>query len=77
MIVENSEALRKIISDYHKVVTPANNRDGFAKHFDWCLEHCKGQFTDITTNDDRVWYFEYEQDAIMFSLSHTATTNKG
>ena len=34
----------------------------------WCLHHSQGKFIDRAFEDDRVWYFENEQDAVMFAI---------
>jgi hypothetical protein len=37
----------------------------------WCFENCQGHFRDIKQFDEKVWYFENEQDAALFALKWT------
>jgi hypothetical protein len=34
----------------------------------WCFENCQGHFRDLQQFDEKVWYFENEQDAALFAL---------
>ncbi len=40
----------------------------YAEKLTWCLEHCQNKFRDINTSEGRVWYFQNDQDALMFAL---------
>ena len=34
----------------------------------WCLKHSSGRFIDRTWDNNRLWYFENDQDALMFAI---------
>ena len=34
----------------------------------WCLEHCQSKFRDMQESKGRAWYFQNEQDAVMFAM---------
>ncbi len=34
----------------------------------WCLDNCKHKFRDMSYQNERAWYFESEEDAMMFVL---------
>ena len=34
----------------------------------WCLHHSQGKFVERKRDNDRLWYFENEQDAVMFAI---------
>jgi len=52
----------------HKVRLSEKDVDCFAEHLEWCLERCTGQFKDVNFYGDRIWFFELESDAVLFSL---------
>lgn len=43
----------------------------FSQKLTWCLENCTYKFRDIVINHERIWYFEQEKDATLFSLKWT------
>lgn len=40
----------------------------FNQKLTWCLEHCQNKFRDLSDSNGRTWYFENEQDAMMFAI---------
>jgi hypothetical protein len=34
----------------------------------WCLENCQDKFSELPTDPSRIWYFQNDQDAAMFTL---------
>ena len=53
---------------YHSVPVEITD-ENFPKHLDWCFENCSGHFRDLRVQSGkRTWYFELEQDALLFSL---------
>ena len=38
-----------------------------AEMFDWCIENCTGQI-EIDNNNRSHWYFEKDEDAVLFVL---------
>ena len=40
----------------------------FNQKLTWCLEHCQKKFRDLSNSTGRTWYFENEQDAMMFAI---------
>lgn len=66
---ENQLASDERLMALLKTYTPVKLPDTvFPLKLTWCLEHCQSKFRDISTNGDRVWYFELEGDATLFAL---------
>ena len=68
MEIDSSLTLKKVLTTFYKVPNIPEDDELFADHLRWCLEHCNGQFMDVRQQGARIWFFEFEQDAIMFSL---------
>jgi len=69
--LENYKKLMTILSNYFKVSLRENNDyNAFSSQLCWCFEKCKGKFRDIPNMryNKRDWYFEDENDALMFAL---------
>ena len=61
----SDEKLMALLKTYTPVKLPDTV---FPLKLTWCLENCQSKFRDISTNGDRVWYFELEGDATLFAL---------
>ncbi len=59
------DPLMEILESYTMIVLPD---DEFAEKLTWCLENCKNKFRDLSVADGRAWYFQNDQDAMMFSM---------
>ncbi len=59
------DRLMDLLSTYHIIVL---SDDDFAEKLTWCLEHCQNKFRDLSDPNGRAWYFQNEQDAMMFSM---------
>ena len=59
------DRLMDLLSTYHVIVL---SDDDFAEKLTWCLEHCQNKFRDLSDPNGRAWYFQNEQDAMMFSM---------
>lgn len=59
------EKLMSLLSTYHVIVL---RDDDFSEKLTWCLEHCQSKFRDLSDSNGRAWYFQNEQDAMMFSM---------
>ena len=59
------DRLMDLLSTYHVIVL---SDDDFAEKLTWCLEHCQNKFRDLSDSNGRAWYFQNEQDAMMFSM---------
>lgn len=68
MVIDSSLTLERVVNTFHKVPNIPDVNEMFADHLKWCLVHCNGQFMDAQQYGSRTWFFEFEQDAIMFSL---------
>ena len=68
MLIKDAGTMRNILATYYSVPTPHALFDDFAARLKWCLDHCNGNFTDVRAHDERIWYFEQEEDAVLFSL---------
>ena len=68
MLIKDAGTMRNILATYYAVPTPMSIFDGFADRLNWCLANCGGNFTDVRAHDQRIWYFEHEEDAVMFAL---------
>lgn len=66
--LENDKKLMNLLSNYFKVSISDNNN--FSNILCWCFEKCEGKFRDIPNMryNKRDWYFEKENDALMFAL---------
>jgi len=53
------------LKNYHPVHLEDNE---FNQKLTWCLEHCQNKFRDLSDSNGRTWYFENEQDAMMFAI---------
>jgi len=60
------EKLMDLLSTYYPV-TIEQDRD-YSERLTWCLEHCQNKFRDIKMPQGRVWYFQNEQDALIFAM---------
>lgn len=65
-ILLEEDKLMKILESYF--VVRLSNDDDFAEKLTWCMEHCQNKFRDIRESNCRAWYFQNEQDAMMFSM---------
>ncbi len=68
MLIRDAGTMRNILATYHAVPTSTEMFEDYAGRLEWCLTHCVGNFTDVRAHESRIWYFEQEKDAIMFSL---------
>ncbi len=68
MLIKDAGTMRNILATYHAVPTSMEMFEDYAGRLEWCLTHCGGNFTDVQAHESRIWYFEQEKDAIMFSL---------
>ncbi len=60
-----NEHLMDILSTYHVVKVEDSD---FNQKLAWCLEHCQNKFRDLSDQGCRAWYFENDQDALMFAM---------
>jgi hypothetical protein len=60
-----NEQLMNLLSKYHVVKVEDSD---FNHKLLWCLEHCQNKFRDLSDQNCRAWYFENEQDALMFAM---------
>ena len=63
------DRLMSLLATYHVIVLPDGD---FAEKLTWCLEHCQNKFRDLSDSNGRAWYFQNEQDAMMFSIKWAA-----
>ena len=63
------DRLMLLLSTYHVIVL---SDDDFAEKLTWCLENCQNKFRDLSDANGRAWYFQNEQDAMMFSMRWAA-----
>lgn len=63
------DRLMSLLSTYHVIVL---SDDDFAEKLTWCLENCQNKFRDLSDTNGRAWYFQNEQDAMMFSMRWAA-----
>jgi len=59
------EPLMQILQNYTMIVMPD---DDFAEKLAWCLENCNCKFRDLSVADGRAWYFQDDQDAMIFTM---------
>ena len=58
--------LMKLLETYHKIHIDSINE--YNKMLVWGLEHCQHKFRDIKVAVGIDWYFESEQDAMLFAI---------
>lgn len=61
------DKLLKLLETYHKVHVDSKVHD-YGDILTWCLINCQAKFRDIKQGDGMDWYFEHEQDALMFAM---------
>jgi hypothetical protein len=61
-----TEGLMAVLADYH--VVRLNNDEYYNDILTWCLSHCQNKFRDMQESRGRAWYFQNEQDAVMFAM---------
>ena len=61
-----NDGLMAVLADYHVVRLEYDVR--YNDILTWCLEHCQNKFRDLQENRGRAWYFQNEQDALMFAM---------
>ena len=64
--ISSHEKLMDLLQTWH--VVRVEDEKQFAEKLTWCLEHCQNKFRDIKSVDGMDWYFENEQDAMMFAM---------
>ena len=62
-----TEGLMAVLKDYH-VVRLDYTDNQYNDMLTWCLEHCQSKFRDMQESKSRAWYFQNEQDAVMFAM---------
>ncbi len=59
------DRLMALLDSYHAIVL---RDDDFAEKLTWCLENCQNKFRDLSDSNGRAWYFQNEQDAMLFAM---------
>ena len=59
------DRLMTLLNSYHAIVL---RDDDFAEKLTWCLENCQNKFRDLSDPNGRAWYFQNEQDAMLFVM---------
>ena len=59
------DRLMQLLDTYH-VITLKD--DDFSEKLTWCLENCQNNFRDLSDSNGRAWYFQNEQDAMLFAM---------
>jgi hypothetical protein len=59
------DRLMQLLDTYH-VITLKD--DDFSEKLTWCLENCQNKFRDLSDPNGRAWYFQNEQDAMLFAM---------
>ena len=59
------DRLMQLLDNYHAIVL---RDDDFAEKLTWCLENCQNKFRDLSDSNGRAWYFQNEQDAMLFAM---------
>lgn len=67
--LKKHERLMNLLETYHKVHLEENDR--YAEKLTWCLEYTQSKFRDIKHGDGMDWYFELEEDAVVFAMKWT------
>jgi hypothetical protein len=51
-------------------VVHITNLADYNKQLEWCFEFCTGRFRDVslTLNNEKNWYFENSEDALLFAM---------
>jgi len=59
------DRLMALLDSYHAIVL---RDDDFAEKLTWFLENCQNKFRDLSDSNGRAWYFQNEQDAMLFAM---------
>lgn len=59
--------LMRLLQSWHQIPLRLDKHN-LSDQLLWCFENCQGHFRDIQQFDQKVWYFEREQDAALFAL---------
>lgn len=59
------DRLMTLLNSYHAIVL---RDDDFSEKLTWCLENCQNKFRDLSDPNGRAWYFQNEQDAMLFAM---------
>ena len=59
------QRLMELLDSYHAIVL---RDDNFSLKLTWCLENCQNKFRDLSDPNGRAWYFQNEQDAMLFAM---------
>ena len=59
------QRLMQLLESYHVIVT---RDEDFSEKLTWCLENCQSKFRDLSDPNGRAWYFQNEQDAVIFAM---------
>jgi hypothetical protein len=59
------DRLMTLLNSYHTIVL---KDDDFSEKLTWCLENCQNKFRDLSDSNGRAWYFQNEQDAMLFAM---------
>lgn len=66
------DRLMNLLCTYHRVhLSQDEQLENYGDTLSWCLEHCKGKFRDMKNVDGTDWYFEFKEDAMLFTLRWT------
>lgn len=65
--LSKDDKLMKLLDTYYKVRLDYDS-DHYSQMLTWCLEHCQSKFRDIRHGEHMDWYFEQEQDALVFAM---------
>ena len=61
-----NDSLMAVLAEYHVVRLEYDTN--YNDILTWCLSHCQNKFRDMQESRGRAWYFQNEQDAIMFAM---------
>ena len=61
-----NDSLMAVLAEYH--VVRLEHDTNYNDILTWCLSHCQNKFRDMQESRGRAWYFQNEQDAIMFAM---------
>jgi hypothetical protein len=65
--LSKDDKLMKLLDTYYKVRLDYNG-ENYSQMLTWCLENSQSKFRDIRNGDWMDWYFEQEQDALIFAM---------
>lgn len=65
-IIDDAE-LTKLVASWTPILVRKESAS-YSECLIWCLKYSQGRFVDRSWDNNRLWYFEDERDAVLFAM---------